>query len=469
MSKYKKLLNNTLYFFVGNMGSKLLIFFLVPYYTYVLSTAEYGTADLITTTASLIIPVVTLSITEAVFRFSMDEKADYKALFSNGLLIVCIGGVISFVATKTLSDKNIAGGVQNLCWILIVAESLYNLAAQFIRGIGKTRLYAVGGFIQTLILVILNIAFLLKLKLGISGYILAMVISYACVFQVYVIAGKIYRYVGRWNWPLLRKMLRYSLPMIPNGLSWWAMSYADKYVILVFLGAAANGVYLVAQKIPTILTMFTTIFHQAWQISAVEEGSNEGKSDFSMSVYDNLQAVMFICTSLIIAMVKLLYAVWVSNDYFEAWETTPMLLLATVFSCLSQFLTVNYMVDKKTMGSLKVTLVGCAVNITLNMLLIPHFGITAAATATFVGYLSTYVVTIFDLKMIDCISIKKISGSVLTCILQMIFLKMPTMYMILVEIVCMIVQMAIYKSELRNMQKYGRKICDSVRRKICQK
>ena len=88
MSKYKKLLNNTLYFFVGNMGSKLLIFFLVPYYTYVLSTAEYGTADLITTTASLIIPVVTLSITEAVFRFSMDEKADYKALFSNGLLIV---------------------------------------------------------------------------------------------------------------------------------------------------------------------------------------------------------------------------------------------------------------------------------------------------------------------------------------------------------------------------------------------
>ena len=201
MNKYKKLLNNTLYFFIGNMGSKLLIFFLVPYYTYVLSTAEYGTADLITTTASLIIPVVTLSITEAVFRFSMDEKADYKALFSNGLLIVCIGGVISFVATKTLEDKNI-GGVWNLCWILIVAESLYNLAAQFIRGIGKTRLYAIGGFIQTLILVVLNIAFLLKFKLGILGYILAMVISYAWVFLVYVIAGKIYMYVGRWNWPL---------------------------------------------------------------------------------------------------------------------------------------------------------------------------------------------------------------------------------------------------------------------------
>lgn len=468
MNKYKKLLNNTLYFFIGNMGSKLLIFFLVPYYTYVLSTAEYGTADLITTTASLIIPVVTLSITEAVFRFSMDEKADYKALFSNGLLIVCIGGVISFVATKTLEDKNI-GGVWNLCWILIVAESLYNLAAQFIRGIGKTRLYAIGGFIQTLILVVLNIAFLLKFKLGILGYILAMVISYACVFLVYVIAGKIYMYVGRWNWPLCRKMLRYSLPMIPNGLSWWAMSYADKYVILIFLGAAANGVYLVAQKIPTLLTMFTTIFHQAWQISAVEEGSNKGKSDFSMSVYDNLQAVMFICTSFIIAVVKPLYAVWVSNDYFEAWETTPMLLLATVFSCLSQFLTVNYMVDKKTIGSLKVTLVGCAVNVTLNILLIPHFGIIAAATATFVGYLSTYVVTVFDLKMIGCISIKKISGSILTCIVQMIFLKLPTMYMILVEIACMIVQTAIYKSELQIMQKYGRRICDLVRSKICQK
>lgn len=468
MNKYKKLLNNTLYFFIGNMGSKLLIFFLVPYYTYVLSTAEYGTADLITTTASLIVPVVTLSITEAVFRFSMDEKADYKALFSNGLLIVCIGGVISFVATKTLEDKNI-GGVWNLCWILIVAESLYNLAAQFIRGIGKTRLYAIGGFIQTLILVVLNIAFLLKFKLGILGYILAMVISYACVFLVYVIAGKIYMYVGRWNWPLCRKMLRYSLPMIPNGLSWWAMSYADKYVILIFLGAAANGVYLVAQKIPTILTMFTTIFHQAWQISAVEEGSNKGKSDFSMSVYDNLQAVMFICTSFIIAVVKPLYAVWVSNDYFEAWETTPMLLLATVFSCLSQFLTVNYMVDKKTIGSLKVTLVGCAVNVTLNILLIPHFGIIAAATATFVGYLSTYVVTVFDLKMIGCISIKKISGSILTCIVQMIFLKLPTMYMILVEIACMIVQTAIYKSELQIMQKYGRRICDLVRSKICQK
>lgn len=458
-------MNNVLYFLVGNMGSKLLIFFLVPYYTHVLTTAEYGTADLITTTASLIIPIVTLSITEAVFRFSMDENANLKSLFSNGLLVVGIGCFISFVITQLLGNKN-SGGIWNLCCFLIMAESLYNLTAQFVRGVGKTRLYAIGGFIQTLVLVALNIIFLLKFSLGITGYVFSLILSYLCVFLIYTVAGRTYKYIGSFDYKLLKLMLAYSLPMIPNGLSWWAMSYADKYVILVCSGAAANGIYLVSQKIPTVLTMFTTIFHQAWQISAVDEGSKSGKSDFSMMIYNNLQSAMFLCASFIICIVKPLYAIWVSSDYYEAWQSTPMLLLATVFSCLSQFLTVNYMVSKKTIGSLKVTLIGCLVNIILNILTIPRYGIVAAATATFIGYLSTYVVTLFDLRLFSYIPLKKTIGSTLICILQGCFLYLPTLYMVMAEIICMVVQLIMCRDALFSIVGIIKKICESIKHKL---
>ena len=89
--KYKKLFSNTIIFSIGTFSSKILVFLLVPFYVQFLSDAEYGTVDLITQTANLLIPVVSMGIASAVLRFGLDKASDKKAVFSTGVAAILIG------------------------------------------------------------------------------------------------------------------------------------------------------------------------------------------------------------------------------------------------------------------------------------------------------------------------------------------------------------------------------------------
>ena len=455
MEKYRKLLKNILYFLAGNMGSKVLIFLLVPYYTHILTTTEYGTADLISTTAMLIIPVITLSITESVFRFSMDKHVNMKELYSNGLFIVLTGNMCLGICVLFLKRMNVAGDYIIFLQMLVLIDSVYNVTAQFIRGKGQTGIYAVSGVVQTSALIIMNLWFLLGIKLGIKGYILAMIISYLIALIYMFIASSIYHFIGKPNWGLLKSMLQYSIPMIPSGLSWWGMASADKYIISSTIGANANGIYLVAQKLPTILNVFITIFQQAWQIAAVDE--NESKSGniqkFSSQIFCYLQITMFLCASALICILKPLYSIWIDIAYYSAWKCTPLLLLATVYSCLSQFMTTNYIVSKKTIGNLKVTVTGCLANIILNLFLVPKYGMLAAAFTTFVGYLIIFLMTIYDIKKIITIeiNINELLFSTAILILQSIVLYMPMYFWITMEIILFSLHMLIYRKKIHKL------------------
>lgn len=450
MEKYKKLIKNIAYFLAGNVSSKLLVFLLVPYYTHVLSTEEYGTADLISTTAFMLIPIVTLSITEAVFRFSMDEKAELKAMFTNGISTICFGNILLLVLMPLLARFE---AIKSYVWLLFgltFADGIYNMAAQFVRGCGRSKLYAIGGVVQTAALVSLNLIFLLVLKLGVKGYILSMTLSYVVALVLLVIKGKLVDYIGKPDFYLLKQMLLYSIPMIPSGLSWWAMASADKYVILAYVGAAANGIYLVAQKIPTILNVFITIFHQAWQISAVDDNKESSTKEFSEDIYKYLQLCVFLTASAIVVILKPLYRVWVSNEYYSAWIYTPMLLLATVYSCLSKFMTTNYMVTKKTAGNLKVTITGCVVNLGLNLILIPMCGLQGAAFATFFGYLITFIMTYNDVKVGTGMKIPlfKLIVSTLILLLQGFILSLPSSAWIPMEVGILLLHSYIYHRDI---------------------
>lgn len=455
MNKYKKLLKNIIYFFAGNMGSKILIFLLVPYYTNVLSTSEYGTADLISTTAMLIIPIITLSITEAVFRFSMDKTVNSKELYSNGLFITIFGNLIFIFLSKLLNTVNEISQFLIYLQMLIIFDSLFNITAQFVRGKGYTGVYAISGVVQTCALISFNLLFLLVFKLGVKGYILSMILSYIVSILYITLKTKIYRFIGLPNFKLLNYMLKYSIPMIPSSLSWWAMSSADKYILSSCVGLDANGIYLVAQKIPTILNVFITIFQQAWQISAIDESLNQ-KGDikrFSEKIFTYLQMVLFIFASILILILKPLYSIWVNNSYFDAWECTPLLLLATVYSCMAQFMTTNYIVTKRTLGNLKVTMTGCLLNIVLNLIWVPKYGMLAAAFTTFLGYFTIFLMTRIDLKKTIAIEIKrgKLFLSTIIVLIQGISLYLHVTIWIPLEIILIILHLLIYKNEISKM------------------
>ena len=104
--KYKKLARNSAIFLIGNLGSKVITFLIVPFYTYYLTTAEYGAADLVTTTVNLIAPFAMMGMNEAVLRFSVSREESIGSIASNSMVVVLAGWIVcwaSFPLFRTLS------------------------------------------------------------------------------------------------------------------------------------------------------------------------------------------------------------------------------------------------------------------------------------------------------------------------------------------------------------------------------
>ena len=103
MNKYKTLVSNTALISLGTFGSKLLVFLMVRFYTGYLTTSEFGTADIITQTCNLLLPIISLGITNGVFRFAIDSNHDKKSVFSSGLYTITLGGLLFLIIAPLLA------------------------------------------------------------------------------------------------------------------------------------------------------------------------------------------------------------------------------------------------------------------------------------------------------------------------------------------------------------------------------
>ena len=275
MNKYQTLAANTALISIGTFGSKLLVFLMVRFYTGYLTPAEYGTADLITQTANLLIPLASLDVAEGVFRFAADRREQRADVFSAGAYTLLFGTAALLLALPLL--KLMAGGDQlgTLLAAFIIAACIHALCAQFIRAEGHTTLYAVQGLFNTALYIALNVLFLTVFRWGVMGYLLSTVAADLMSALFLICREKLWRYFRPLpNAALWRRMLAYCVPLIPTAIFWWIMGVSDRYMVKWFIGGDANGIYAVAYKIPTILTILATVFMDAWQLSAIAESGD---------------------------------------------------------------------------------------------------------------------------------------------------------------------------------------------------
>ncbi|MDK8210357.1 oligosaccharide flippase family protein, partial [Bacillus subtilis] len=287
MSKYKKLAINSIVFAIGNLGSKLISFLLLPLYTYYLEKNEFGTVDLLTTTLSLIIPIVTLSVFDAVLRFTMDKGYDNKIVLNNALLITLLGFIFSILLYPLVIIVFPFPKLLLYFYVLLLIQSINSSLSQFVRALGKIKFFSTIGIIGALTVLVGNIVFLVMLHWGIEGYLISLIFSNIVCFMFTFFFGDIRKYISisKANLNVVKKMLIYSIPLIPNALMWWIMSLSDRYIISFFLGLGANGLYAVASKIPSLLNIINSIFFQAWQMSAIEESESKNKSEFYTKIF----------------------------------------------------------------------------------------------------------------------------------------------------------------------------------------
>lgn len=399
MEKYKTLILNIIIFAFGSFLVKFISFVLMPIYTSFLTTEQYGVAELLNSIVEIVLPIVTLCIIEALYRFSIDNKDDYNTLFTNSIALVTFGnilvGIVCLILKFVFKTKYCI-----IFWGLYCSCTLYKLTIQFARGLGHSKRYSLYGIINSFILILSNIILLKKFNMGISGYILSFIFGYGITSVISLILSQEYKYfsIHNLNKKTLNEMLRYSMPCIPNMISWWFNSVSDRYMIIAFCGIHIGGLYTAASKLPALINVISSIFQLAWQYSTAKEINKDDNHIFFNTV---LKWYAFItinsCLFLIIINNKI-SEVLLRDEFYAAKVFVPLLLIAALFGCFSTYFGTFYNAMKDNKNLMKSTLYGALINIFLNLCLIPKFSAFGAAFATLITYLFIMIYRYVDVK-----------------------------------------------------------------------
>lgn len=404
MGRYKYLLKNIGLLTISSFVTKILSFFLVPLYTNILTTAEFGSYDLFTTTIGLLVPILTCNIMDGVLRFAIDEDKDKCAIATIAIRLCVYGSVILILIVtvnqyykwvKVISDYHLFF----ISMFIVTASSV--VISAYARGSDHIKQLTVSSIIASAITIFLNIFFLVFLKWGIKGYFWANIVGpLAQVLYLYFATGMAQKVRVLHPFPKMRNaMLMYSLPLIVNTISWWINSASDRYVIICFCGITVNGVYAVASKIPSILNIFQTIFNQAWTLSAVKDYDPEDSNGFFRKTYCAYNCMLVIICSIIILTDKILSKMLYQKDFYQAWEYVPFLTIAIVFGALSGYLGGLLAAVRDSKSFAMSTLIGASINLLLNFILTPIIGALGAAIATAVSYLFVWISRIIKVKV----------------------------------------------------------------------
>lgn len=399
MSRETRLAKKMGIYTIGNFGSKILTFLMVPYYTYCLSTDDYGYYDLLYTTISLLTPLITMQTTEAIISGCIDEKKDNHQIIKATSVIMIINSFIySFAFFIFLHFFGIRLGgyfLGSLC-----ATGIMGIIQQYARGLGKASVYAISGIAYTLIFLSLNIINLSILKTGVAGLFISNIIASVLVIIGILINVKdiCKSYTIKLEKKYLKWVITYSLPLIPNAMCWWLINASDRYVIKWALNDSANGIYAVSTKFAAIIGTISTLVYYSWQEISLEEFKSKDKAQFYSNAFNSYMKIMLGAALVAISMTRFVVTTFTEASYHDAWKYASMLYVGTVFTGLASFLNTVYLATGKTKEILIGTLIAGLVNLGTDILTIQFIGIHAASLSTLLSAAVLLIRRIHDNK-----------------------------------------------------------------------
>ncbi|SFB89857.1 lipopolysaccharide biosynthesis protein [Ruminococcus albus] len=457
-SSYGKLMMNTIVFAIGSFSSKVLVLLLVPIYTKHLTQSELGRTDYLTQIANWIIPLATMTISEAIIRFGLDKAYDKKKVFTIGN-VVCGAGMLIFAALLGLisligvADKWISGYAV-LLFLYVFMSGIKTLYTTFVRAMEKVQLFALAGIVATFFTLFFMVLFYLVLpedflgaNTGIQKYLLSTILSDAITAVFVTIAAKLWKYIDFKfiDRELLQTMLQYSVPLIPAQLLWLITNSSDSFMTTYYIGEDRNGVLSAAYKIPNLVATVYMMFGQAWNMSAITENDSEDRDKFYEKVFDFNQSLLYILAAGCLLIVQPITMVWIDSKFRECVRYSPLLIYSTIFSCLTTFMGSIYLASKLTKRSLFTSLISGVINVGLNIVLIPTIGLYGPPLSTIASYMTVFIIRAIDSKKIVPFKMdirKMIVSNVLVMMMTAVLVKEPDLmhhrllYLVVLALFC---------------------------------
>ena len=413
MNKNKEYAKNTIILLLGKFATQFMSFLLIPLYTHYLLKEDYGTVDLLQTYVNLFAPILTLRFDSAVFRFLIDERKKnnelkIKEVISNVLLTICI---MIFVCIAFYFIVGIFYKIKYfpLVIINIIAIMLSNILLQISRGLGNNKEYSIACVISAFCTLLLNCILILGFDFNAGSILISTSIANILCCLYVIIKNDIVNKIDLKliNKTEIKELLRYSIPMIPNALSWWIVNVSDRTIISLVMGSAFNAIYTISGKFSNILNSIFSIFNMSWQESTSLHIDDDDRDQFFSNMIEKILN-LFSCISLIIiSLIPLTFDILIGKDYLLAYNYIPILLFANIFQIIIQLFGGIYVAKKMTKKIMNTTIISAIINLIINFVFIHKFGLYAASVSTLIAYLTMCIYRYIDIQKYVKIIISK--------------------------------------------------------------
>lgn len=411
MSRKKELVKNTAILAIGKVCTKFLAFFMLPFYTAVLSTEDYGVVDVFNTYVSLLFPIILFQIENALFRFIIDvrENEQEKTKIISTVVWFSIFQILIFSIIYGIVQHYLTIAYKEYLWLNIIMSIFSGILLQLGRGVGDNYGYALGSFLIAISAIGLNIVLVLFMGLRADGLFLASIISNFIGILYFIYRFQIFKYI-RWkcfHWSLLKDMLSYSLPLVPNYLSWWVIGASDKFVVNYFLGVSQNGILSVSQKFSTAYITFYDVFNLTWtEHASVHRDDKDSEQYYSYVIETAFRVLSSVCIG-VIAVVAIAFPYLVNEKFGESYYQIPIYMLSSLLYAVVGIYSVVYVALKKTGTIARTSGLAAIINVVVNIVLVQSIGLYASSISSVIAYGVMLTIRYFDIKKYMHIRIKK--------------------------------------------------------------
>ncbi len=402
MSREKQLAKNTIIITIGKICTQLITFLLLPLYTGLLSTEEYGIVDLLNTLVSLLLPIVTFQVEQAMFRELIEVRTNEnkkKEIISTGIISVvfqCFLFLILFAIISPFVHNNykifLATNV-----IIYIFLSLFQ---QIARGLGDNKRYAIASFLSALFTIIFNVLFIAIIRLGATGMLLGTMLGQLLATMYLFFSLKLYKYIEihKYKKIILKKLWKYSIPLIPNAISWWVFNASNRVITSSFLGVSENGILAAALKFSSVFITFYNIFNMSWTES-ISISINDDDIDTYFNKMFNIMLRLFTALGVgIIACMPFVFPIMINEKYSSGYGLVPLSILGSLFNVVVGLISVIYVAKKNTKAIANTSIISAILNIIVNIVLIKFVGLYAAVIATFVAFFTMSIYRLYDIR-----------------------------------------------------------------------
>lgn len=401
-NKETELIKNTTIVSIGKMCTQLITFFLLPLYTAILTTEEYGVVDLLNTLVGLLLPIITLQLEQGIFRYLIerrDSKEGQKTLISTAMVIVLVQ-IAAFSVVFLVASFFIENEYKYFLAMNLLANVFSAIFLQITRGLGDNMRYAKGSFLSAVSTVCLNVLFIAGFRWAAYGMLFATFLGHMMCVSYIFFTKKIYSFFRfrLFDKKLAGDVLKYSFPLVFNMLSWWVINASNRTIISGILGLGENGIYAAAVKFSTLISTLYSVFNLAWTESAALYIESDDADSFFSKILDIVIRLFGSVCLCVIVFMPFVFDLLIDEKFAAAYYQIPVLMVGSVFYILVSFIGSVYVAKKITAQIAKTSILAAIINLGVILASIKFLGLYAASIATAVSYIAMFIYRWIDAK-----------------------------------------------------------------------